>query len=157
MKNKKVIRAKVRNWLDNNNYGDLDLGFSKDFEYRESDGDYKDMVCIGTRTGDCTEFLNCARRLGFDYTTNLIVLQFLHELGHYETHGDFSEKEIEEDLATRKVLYEKIEKGDELESETALILYYQILDQEIEATRWAVEFIKRNPAATRELQMAFKA
>lgn len=152
--NKKVIKKNVKQWLKDTKQGDLAIGFSKDGDFCY-DNEPKDKIEIGdlfSTLEQNKEFLSLCRRLGIKQHYKIGTLCFLHELGHYKTHGDFNEEQEKYDKETREDLYEMI--NNEATESLGIYLYYRLLDQEIEATRWAVEFANKYPNQTKKLELA---
>lgn len=150
--NKRVIKKQVKKWLVENELGDLKVGFSNDFEF-DGDGSDNDKIFIASEASDYENFNDLCKELGYQGDYHIRTIAFLHELGHHFTCEDFDDEEEQWDQATRKVLYEIMEKNEnEAKVEAAFLMYYR-LPQEIEATKWALDFVNENPNETRRLDL----
>lgn len=152
--NKRIVKKQIKKWLSSNELGDLRIGFDNDFMF-DGDGSDDDRIFIAHERGDFSAFLDLCKELGYKGDYNIKTIAFLHELGHHFTCDEFDDEEEKEDQATRQTLYEIMEKNENEEKVNAAFLMYFRLPQEIEATKWAIDFVKDNPNETRRLDLVF--
>lgn len=155
--NKKMIKKQISQWLKNTKVakaGDLKIDFAADGDFAYEEMENKVLIGDYENREQHPYFIQLYKDLGLtgDWTPETMAL--LHELGHYHTHGDFTFEQEEEDNRIREMLYKMMESNNAATIEKAYSLYYILLDQEIEATRWAVDFANKHPKATRKLEIA---
>lgn len=153
---KALVKQELKKWLNKYIDGDLEIKFGSDFEYNNEDGD---SITLGEyetyKENEQTEFMNLQKELGGDL--DIITLSFLHELGHYHTHGDFNEKQEYQDNIIRLAIYNVLENSGDYDLRSDVIKEYYKLPQEIKATKWGIDFSKKHKKATRELTKALLA
>lgn len=94
---------------------------------------YEESKIVVNPTDTDEEFLTLARENGLNEEVSNFVISFFHELGHNET-MDFIEEEYEGDK-------------DALTMEE-----YFYLEEEYEATMWAIDFCNSNMDIVREIE-----
>lgn len=145
------MRKKIKNWCKQTkglHADDLTIDYSNDGDFAY----YNDRILIGdikASEDDYYEFLQLCKELGLKKHWNVNTMCMLHELGHHNTYKNFTKEEEKYDRETRDDLYEIISNPET--EDIGLYLYYRILDQEREATRWAVEFANKHPILTNRL------
>lgn len=83
---------------------------------------------------------------GLQYEVPIFILCLLHEVGHHYTTNMFGDDELC-DLADEKDLL-----GDNDED----FLEYFVIEDEFEATMWAIEFINTHPSQIKLLDLSLK-
>lgn len=72
---------------------------------------------------------------GLEYNCDIFILSFFHELGHYETEDEWTEKQFERFMKQK----------DELDANKKADLWkYYYMPDEIRATQWATDYINEN-------------
>ena len=152
-----MVKKQVRNWLDTTKSakaGDLKIAFATDGDFAYIESENKVLIGDYATREQHRNFLDLCKELGIKDDWKPETLAFLHELGHYHTHGDFTAEQEKEDNDIREMLYKMMESNDAATITTAYNLYYVLLDQEVAATKWAVEFANKHPKATKKLENA---
>ena len=80
-------------------------------------------------------FIKVFKKQGLNYDCDVFILSFFHELGHYETEDEWSERQFEKFMKQKEDL--------DADKKADLWKYYYIPD-EIRATQWAVDYINEN-------------
>lgn len=141
-------RKAIQLWLKDQGYNEVKVARADDFYYTYS----QNLISCGDRVVEeaLSSLAGLCEKFHLKYDTPANTLCFLHELGHHNTEDNFSQIQEYAYIVINKIL-------------DTLLIYcpvdltkpinwlYQRLPQEAAATKWAINFINNNPAATQEL------
>ena len=146
------ITEVLQNFI-NNEFG-VSLLLSNGRPYAEPDSDFfyyyeSHRIGYSLLVSDRTQRLfpkYCEHNLGLQHKTPIFILAFLHELGHHYTTDLFDDSEIDE--------FEEI-KEDLGDTDSDFLAYFDIED-EYEASKWAVDYIDTHPDKIKQLDLDLK-
>lgn len=136
--NTRKLSRYLSNWCKANGF-DVGVRYGKDFAYYFT----KDYVQYTFLVVDRQEelFQKVFADEGLDYTCDIFITSFFHELGHYCTDDNWSEKQ------SLKFMEKKAKLDGESDKDN---MEYFYMPDEIMATRWAVDYINANPTKVEE-------
>lgn len=91
-------------------------------------------------------FMKFFQSLAPDITCDPFLISLLHEVGHNETYFYLEDEEIEFCNFTKSLLEAELENTEDQKERDALHFEYYNLPDEIEATTWAIDFIRKHPS-----------
>lgn len=143
--NTKNLDIALTKWLEKYGFEDVYIiGLKSDFGYYASNcGISYSLLSTDTITKSWEHLM---RELKCPYYIDPFYTSFLHELGHDQTLHLLEEDEIAYTEDAEKYLCNT----EEVDIFEANMIYYH-LPREIIATEWAIDFIKINPDAVKEL------
>lgn len=151
--NKRLVKKCVANWLANENLHNIKLSFADDFQFNGNGSEYDNICITDNYNNDYSMLEKLVKELGYKGNANIITIAFLHELGHHFTCSTFTKEQEQFDNIARKELYKWINSNNESLVDYGLECYYR-LPQEIQATKWAIEFATNHPIKTKRLEIA---
>lgn len=117
----------------------VDDGYGYNFE--------SDIIYLGRKLpseASAFSIKRAMRLVGYEIPSNLEAFAFLHEIGHYQTLPTFTEEELDEDSNKRNRIQRDMMMGGNGND-------YYYLQTEIEASRWACEFVENEPEKTAQI------
>lgn len=80
-----------------------------------------------------------------------ILISFLHEIGHHKTFESLTEEEWDFCEEKKKRIFKKIRKANTPKKIDKLQNQYFVLPDELKATEWAVDFIRKHPKKAKKM------
>lgn len=137
------IRNILDTWLKENGF-DLTTRFEQDFGYYHNENVIAFGLLATERNEKC--FGHFVEDLGGYYDMNFLN-SFFHELGHYETYDDISDRDYEYGRMVKAYLADKEELND-----YDLYTYFN-LPIERTATEWGIKYINEHIDEIRKLNL----